>query len=130
MQLGYTIVYVQNVAATLDFYERAFHMTRRFISEEGDYGELVTGETTLSFASESLGADNGLEFVPNRPGESRAAGIEIALIAEDVQLAHDHAVAQGATSLVPPKVKPWGQTVAYVRDLNGVLIELCTRVTG
>jgi hypothetical protein len=23
-------------------------------------------------------------------------------------------------------VKPWGQTVAYLRDINGVLVELAT----
>jgi hypothetical protein len=25
-----------------------------------------------------------------------------------------------------PEAKPWGQTVGYLRDLDGVLIELCT----
>jgi lactoylglutathione lyase len=25
-----------------------------------------------------------------------------------------------------PTKKPWGQTVAYVRDLDGHLVELCT----
>ena len=36
------------------------------------------------------------------------------------------AVAEGAISHVEPQVKPWGQTVAYVRDLNGFLVELCS----
>jgi lactoylglutathione lyase len=27
-----------------------------------------------------------------------------------------------------PKKKPWGQTVAYVRDLDGFLVEICTSV--
>jgi len=25
-----------------------------------------------------------------------------------------------------PETKPWGQTVAYVRDRNGFLVELCS----
>jgi hypothetical protein len=25
-----------------------------------------------------------------------------------------------------PKIKPWGQVVAYVRDLDGFLIEVCS----
>ncbi|WP_083994044.1 hypothetical protein [Gelidibacter algens] len=25
-----------------------------------------------------------------------------------------------------PKQKPWGQIVAYIRDLDGFLIEICT----
>jgi hypothetical protein len=26
----------------------------------------------------------------------------------------------------PPEKKPWGQTVSYVRDDDGVLVEICT----
>jgi uncharacterized glyoxalase superfamily protein PhnB len=36
------------------------------------------------------------------------------------------ALKAGATSLSEPSAKPWGQTVAYVRDNNGFLVELCT----
>ncbi len=30
------------------------------------------------------------------------------------------------TLVVEPNTKPWGQVVAYVRDLDGFLIEICT----
>ncbi len=30
----------------------------------------------------------------------------------------------GVTKTAGPKVKPWGQTVAYVRDPDGVLVEI------
>ena len=42
------------------------------------------------------------------------------------QKAYDTAVAAGAKSVSKPEKKPWGQTVAYVRDNNGFLVELCT----
>ncbi len=29
-----------------------------------------------------------------------------------------------------PSTKPWGQTVAYVRDLNGTLVEIGAPVGG
>ena len=32
----------------------------------------------------------------------------------------------GATAEAAPETKPWGQTVAYVRDNRGFLVELCT----
>ena len=38
------------------------------------------------------------------------------------------AVAAGATPLKEPVTKPWGQTVAYVRDLDGFLVELCSPI--
>lgn len=31
-----------------------------------------------------------------------------------------------AVAIAEPVTKPWGQTVAYVRDLNGLLVELAT----
>ena len=46
MKLGYTIIYVPNVAESLSFFESAFGLSRRFLHESGDYGELETGETT------------------------------------------------------------------------------------
>jgi uncharacterized glyoxalase superfamily protein PhnB len=55
-------------------------------------------------------------------------GMEIALVTEDVHQAHKSALDQGATELSAPAVKPWGQTVSYVRAPDGTLIELCTPV--
>ncbi|WP_317048478.1 VOC family protein [Flavobacterium ginsenosidimutans] len=36
----------------------------------------------------------------------------------------------GAVIVSEPVEKPWGQIVAYARDLNGFLIEICTEVKG
>ena len=47
MKFGYTVVYVPEVAASLEFFARAFGIDRRFLDESGAYGELETGETTL-----------------------------------------------------------------------------------
>ena len=44
MQLGYTILYVPDVPATLKFYEAAFGLVTRFLHDSGDYGELETGK--------------------------------------------------------------------------------------
>jgi lactoylglutathione lyase len=40
------------------------------------------------------------------------------------------AVAAGARELAPPKQKTWGQTVSYVRCPDGLLVEICTPVSG
>jgi lactoylglutathione lyase len=45
-----------------------------------------------------------------------------------VSAAFANAVATGAVVVAKPKVKPWGQTVAYVRDLDGILIEICSPI--
>jgi uncharacterized glyoxalase superfamily protein PhnB len=45
-----------------------------------------------------------------------------------VRAAFDASLAAGAIAVVEPTDKPWGQTVSYVRDLNGFLVELCSPV--
>ncbi|UTH73875.1 VOC family protein [Chromobacterium sp. IIBBL 290-4] len=130
MKLAYTIVYVPDVPASLCFYEAAFGFKRKFLHESGTYGELDTGETTLSFAQHELAAGN----LPNghvRASESPAPlGMEIGLTTDDVEAAHAKALAYGAAELSPPKQKPWGQTVSYVRAPDGALIELCSPVSA
>lgn len=129
MHFAYTIVYVADVRAAVGFYERAFGFAPRFVAEDGEYGELETGATTLSFASAGMAAANGTAIElpdPARP----APGIEIAFATDDVVAAWERALAAGAVAVVEPAAKPWGQTVAYVRDPFGVLVEICTPMAG
>ena len=125
MKFGYTILYVKNVEKTLSFYEKSFGFSSRFLHESGQYGEMETGETTLAFASEDLSKENGLSFIPNHQN-SLPAGFELAFVTEDVESAYEKAIEGGAVSVKTTSQKPWGQKVAYVRDLNGIMIELCS----
>lgn len=130
MKFAYTIVYVPDVSASLDFFERAFGFKRRFLHESGLYGELETGATTLSFAAHDLGAMN---FPKGHVAASESAlplGMEVALSTEDVDAAHRKALACGAEELKAPERKPWGQTVSYVRCPDGTLVEICTPMGG
>ncbi len=124
MRLGYAIAYVRDVGKTVEFWERAFGLRRRFVGENNDYGEMDTGETTLAFASNDL-AEANLPggFRKNDPSEL-PAGVEIALTTENVEEAFRSALGAGAQEVAAPKTKPWGQTVAYVRDPDGLLVEI------
>lgn len=129
MRLGYVILYVQDVPGTVAFYEQAFGVTRRFVHESGRYAELETGGTALAFASEEAGAETCSDFRRNRHSD-QAAGAEVAFVTDDVEGRFQAAVAHGATPLVGPMQKPWGQIVSYVRDNNGFLVEICSEVSG
>jgi uncharacterized glyoxalase superfamily protein PhnB len=128
MKFGYTIVYVKDVAKSLSFYEKAFGFKTKFLHESNDYGELDTGETTLAFASLAL-ADINLNgqyikgCLDNKP-----FGIELAFVSENVNAAYDTALNAGAISIKEPEQKPWGQVVAYVRTIDGELVELCSPI--
>ena len=125
MKFGYTILYVPDVPATLRFYEAAFGLKTRFLHEGGDYGELETGSTALAFAAHSLMQQLGKN---PQSASAQAPSFEIALCTPDVPQALDRAVAAGAKLMRPVEVMPWGQTIAYVADINGFLVELCTPV--
>jgi lactoylglutathione lyase len=129
MKLGYVILYVPNVLATVDFYERAFALKRRFVHESQQYAEMETGGTALAFVDETFVRESIPNFAGNAP-TAPPAGIEVALTTENVQAAYDAALRAGATAQLAPKQKPWGQTVSYVRDLNGCLVEICSPMSG
>ena len=130
MKLGYTILYVPDVAASLQFFEQAFGLKRRFLHESGTYGELDTGETTLSFAAHALGDSNFPGGHVHAHSSTIPLGMEIALVTSDVPSSHTKALACGARELAAPTTKPWGQVVSYVRAPDGCLIELCTPIEG
>lgn len=126
IKLAYTILYVKDVTKTIEFYEKAFSFSRKFITPENEYGELATGDTTLSFASLDF-ANKNLKtgFIENNLSNKPFAQ-EIGFTTEDVEAVVKSAVNAGATLLLSPVSKPWGQVVAYVRDPDGFLIEICT----
>lgn len=125
MKFGYTIIYVSDVEVTINFYQNAFKLEHSFLHESKQYGELNTGDVKLAFVSDSLAESNGVKFIKNNTMKE-AAGFEIALITNDVKEGYKHALSNGAIAVKEPTVKPWGQEVAYVRDLNGIIVEICS----
>jgi lactoylglutathione lyase len=129
-RFGYTILYVADVAASLAFYERALGQRRRFVHDSGQYAELDTGPTALALAARELAAAN----VPGLYRPERRAGaqptFEVCFVTDDVQGAFERATSEGAEPVTEPQTKPWGQQVAYVRDLDGNLIEIASPAGG
>ncbi len=129
MKYGYTIIYVEDVPKTLEFYEKAFGFERGMVYEENgviDYAELKSGETTIGFASYSLGEMNFQGKYEKISREGNPLGLELVFVDEDVARATTHAVKNGAELIAQPVEKPWGQTVSYVRALEGTTISICS----
>lgn len=130
MKLGYTIVYVPDVAQSLKFFEQAFGLPTRFLHESGTYGEVETGETTLAFAAHALADSNFPGGHVAASDSAQPLGMELGLATPDVPAAHSRALTAGATQLSAPVTKPWGQVVSYVRCPDGTLVELCSPIGG
>jgi lactoylglutathione lyase len=129
MKFGYTILYVKDVPRSVAFYEEAFGLTRRFVHEAGMYAEMDTGATTLSFAANGLAKSNLPCGFEENCLSKPPAGFEIAFVTEDVAAAYQRALAAGATAVSAPSAKPWGQIVAFVRDRDGITVEICSPAT-
>ena len=125
MRFRYTLLYVEDVERTLAFYEAAFGLKRKFLNIEGElaYGELDTGATTLGFVSLPLVQSNRVEVNPSDP-MGLAPPFDIGFVTDDVDGAYTAAVAAGAAEVTAPEDKPWGERVAYLRDINGFLVAL------
>lgn len=127
MKFGYTILYVEDVRKSVAFYQQAFELKTKFLCDSGDFGALDTGTTSLAFSSRRLMTE--LKKNPKAP-DANTPCFEIALTTDDVPTALHRAVAAGAKLVQEPEQMPWGQTVAYVTDLDGFLVEICTPVEG
>ena len=92
---------------------RGFPPTLAFVSEDLAHTNLDTagGFTTLGSTGQPVGAS-------------------ITLVTDDVASPTDSATAAGARVYVAPVDKPWGQTVAYVIDPDGILVELATPIAS
>ena len=111
MKFKYTILYVADVEETLRFFDKAFVIKQAMLHESGDYGELDTGSTTLSFSWLKLMTDIG-----KNPGKANPASptFEIAFETDDVPAALAKALAAGASLVQEVQDMPWGQTTVHL----------------
>ncbi len=126
MKYAYTILYVPSVLESLEFYEKTFGFERKFLTEEKDYGELRSGETVIAFASKQLANSNLSNGFMVAKQNEKPFPIEMGFTTDDVEGTIKKAIDNGAKLEEAIKSKPWGQKVAYIRDNNGFLLEICT----
>jgi lactoylglutathione lyase len=128
MRFGYTLIYVDDVPATLAQWQAAFGLETRYLHEDGIYGEVETGDggTTLAFVHREFGRGHFEDDDARAHFDGRPGCLEIALLTDDVPAAYARAVGAGLTAIRPPFTQAWGQVVGWVKDAAGVLVELAT----
>lgn len=128
IQYAYTILYVKDVPQTMEFYKKAFSFEEKFLTPENDYGELLSGSTTIAFANLELGNANFQKGFAESKMSEKPFGIELAFTTLEVEKVMENAIRHGAELLEQMVTKPWGQQVGYLRDVNGFIIEICTPI--
>jgi len=129
LRYGSTVLFVDDVRSVIEFWIRAFGAEQRFYDAGYDFGEIAVGGALVGIASHR----SGELMMPGgyrRPPGASPAGVELAFYADDVDAAYARAVGAGAASLAAPRRMEWGQTVAYVRSVEGTVVGLCTQLPG
>jgi lactoylglutathione lyase len=121
-----TILYTTRPKETLEFYEAAFGLKRRFFNENPGYGELEVGSTTLAISNIVLEQS---EYPAARAStvDDPTFGFHVSFQTDDAKALFDQAARQGATVIHELQKLPWGGTVARLKDINGVLVSIISR---
>ncbi|CAA7389659.1 unnamed protein product [Spirodela intermedia] len=114
---AYTVVYVTDVAESLEFYAKAFGYEIRRLDESHRWGELEHETDDLT----------GIVHPAASAGERPP--LELCFVYTDVDAAYQRAVENGAVPVSAPEEKEWGQKVGYVRDLDGIVVRLGSHVS-
>lgn len=125
LRFATAVVYTDDVAEAVAFYERATGLAPSYYDRELGFA-LLGPEQAVAVASHAAGALM-LEAGYAAAQHGRVRGTELAFWADDVAAAFDAAVGAGAVALTPPRVMPWGQTVAYVEAPEGTIVGVLTR---
>ncbi|KAL1566550.1 hypothetical protein AAHA92_02151 [Salvia divinorum] len=122
---AYTVVYVKDVAKSVDFYGRAFGYNVRRLDASHRWGELETGTTTIAFTPAKQHETDDLTGSPNTRQRNP---VEVCFDYADVDAAFKRAVENGAEAVAKPEEKEWGQKVGYVKDIDGIVVRLGSHV--
>jgi catechol 2,3-dioxygenase-like lactoylglutathione lyase family enzyme len=116
----YVILIVEDLDRALRFYTEVLGL--KLGHRSGEYAQLDTGATRLAlYTRAAMGKTLGLSL---EPPAANAPGFEVGFKVADVDAAFSELVARGALAVVPPTTRFWRQRTAYIRDLDGHLIEL------
>ena len=124
-RLGWVIVYVPDVTAAIEFYEKAFGARAR-LHRGGRELRRAEDRRDEARVRQRAEGDSHFEGGFRRPDPDQPFNFEVALVFDDPAAAFARAVETGASRTAEPKEQPWGQVVAYVRDPFGTLVEMAS----
>jgi uncharacterized glyoxalase superfamily protein PhnB len=127
MKLGYAFVWVEDAEKAVQFYEEAFGFERRSLTDNGElglYAEMETGATTLAIADQKEARVLFPDGFPENNAAQAPGAFQISFVTPDVKASYEATLQAGATKTAEPQTQPWGQAIARVRDLSGVLVSI------
>ena len=119
-RLGYLILYVSDLDASVAFYRDVLRLEHRFT--DAGYAEFVTGEARFALYEQRRAA--WLTGHEPRPGP---AG-EAVFMVDDVDAEARRLAELGVPVLSGPADRPWGHRTLHLADPDGFVVELAQRI--
>jgi len=119
-RLGYVILYVFDLTASITFYRDVIGVPFKF--EDAGYAEFATGQTRLALYEARRAT--WLTGHTVRPGPAA----EIVFMVSDVDAEARRVAALDVAILSGPADRPWGHRTVHVADPDGFVVELAQDV--
>jgi lactoylglutathione lyase len=119
-QVGYVILYVSDLAASIAFYRDVLGLPFKFV--DAGYAEFATHGTR--FALYERRRAEWLVGGPVAPGPAA----EVVFLVEDVDEQARRLAAWGVPLLSPPADRPWGHRTVHVADPDGFVVEFAQEI--
>ena len=121
MRLGYLILYVSDLDASVAFYRDVLGLEHRFT--DAGFAEFTTGETRFALYERRRAA--WLTAHEPRPGP---AG-EAVFMVNDVDTEASRLAELGVPVLSGPADRPWGHRTLHLADPDGFVVELAQPIS-
>lgn len=115
-RIGYVILYVRNLAASIAFYRDVIGLSFKF--EDAGYAEFATDPTRFA-----LYEQRRAEWLTGRPVTPGPAA-EVVFVVDDVDAHAQRFRGIGTRILSGPADRPWGHRTVHVADPDGFVVEL------
>lgn len=115
MPLQHAAIFVDDLQATLRFYREVLDVHPTTVDASGKYAELAG----LAFVQHDLAEVTiPVGYLAASPG-AKTLGVMLSFTVADLESTYEKALTQGGQKITAPE-----QGTAYVRDVNGILLEL------
>jgi catechol 2,3-dioxygenase-like lactoylglutathione lyase family enzyme len=118
------ILAVADVERSTAFYRDVLGFDVEAAYDDPPYATLVRAGARLSLAEQGHPAEDRPGVAMAAPADPSRAAVVLVLEVDDALAIHEELAAAGAEFLAPPFSPPWGGHRFFVRDPDGVLVEI------
>jgi len=112
---------VKDFKKAFDYYTKILGLDVKTEDQENKFAELKIGELVIAILTkETLDSMCGKKHFPSVKGSNHLFAVEV----DSVNKSYKELTEKGVKFIEEPKTTPWGQKVAYFKDIEGYIWEI------